>query len=603
MSEKTPHTDLNADAASEAGEEPDANGADANGTVPAPVDHQMAELRQLLIGNEGKQIAGLQERINGIAKFEEDGQIEALGRELPNAIAYHNDDRSKLANVLGPTIEETLSLSIRRNPQPFADAIFPAIGPAIRRSITEALRSVIESMNRTMEQSLSVRSVKWRMEAARTGRSFSEVMLAHTLNYRVEQLFLIDKKSGLLIQHLFAETVEVKDSDIVSSMLNAIQDFVRDSLGAEREDVLESIEIGDLTVMIEPGPDAILAAVVRGIPTSELRTTLKEIIEAIHLQYGHILDDFDGDTDPLTPVLPLMRAGLLENYKSKERSRTRMWIIAGLILMGLGIWFVWSFRNYMIWQDYLDDLRNEPGIVVTQTSWEAGQFVVEGLRDPMAADPSTLLPDALPAERVEGIWESYVALDSLIVVKRTARQLRAPASVQFSLDDDILYATGTASRSWMEDARQKAAFSLGFSTYDDSGLSETSAVVIGEIIADIERTSIEFGQGSSVLAGDQRVELDSLAAVLGRLSVLNSTEGYRYEVLIHGYASTEGTEAANRVLSAARANSVRDALIDRGLPSGMISTIGTGDPLLPGVETSEAERAANRSVTFDVIQR
>ena len=597
MSDKKPHIDLDSGAASD----PE---TDANGTVPdIPADQQMAELRQLLIGNEGKQIAGLQERMSTLARFEEEGQVEAMGRELPNAIAYHNNDRSKLANVLGPTIEETLSLSIRRNPQPFADAIFPAIGPAIRRSINEALRSVIESMNRVMEQSLSVKSLRWRIEAARTDRTFSEVMLAHTLNYRVEQLFLIDKKSGLLIQHLFAETVEVKDSDIVSSMLNAIQDFVRDSLGAEREDVLESIEIGDLTVMIEPGPDAILAAVVRGIPTSELRLTLKEIIEAIHLQYGHMLDDFDGDADSLTPVLPLMRAGLLENYKRKERSRTRMWVIASLLLIGLVAWFAWSFRNYMLWQDYLMALRNEPGLVVTQTSWEEGKYVVEGLRDPMAVEPSTLLPAALSEDRVEGIWESYLALDSLMIVKRTARQLRAPASVQFRLQNDTLFAYGSASKAWIDDARENNLFALGFSTYDDSELTEAGAVAVGDVIAEIESTSIEFAQGSSVLTAAQSETLDGLVSVLARLNDLNQAEGYNYEVLIYGYASTEGSAIANQALSTARANNIRNELIARGLPSRMISTVGTGDPLVPGVETTEAERAINRSVTFDVFQR
>ncbi len=425
-------------------------------------DRDMDELRRLLIGSEGKQIEGLQQRLSSVAHFEEEGQVDAMGRVLPGAIAYHNRDNTELATALGPTIEETLRISIRRDPKPFADAIFPVIGPAIRRSIAEALRSVIESMNRTMEHSLSFQSFKWRMEAARSGRTFSEVMLAHTLNYRVEQLFLIDKQSGILIQHLFAETVDVADSDLVSSMLSAIQDFVRDSLGAEREDVLETIKIGDLTVLIEPGPDAILAAVVRGIPTADLSLTLKEIIEAIHLQYGHLLDDFEGDTEQLTPVLPLMRAGLLENYKRKERSPYRLWFIAGVLFLLLSAWLLWGFRNYMLWNEYLETLRNEPGLVVTQTSWEKGRFIVEGLKDPMAVHPDSLLPGAFPDDRVVGMWESYLALDSLIIIKRAATQLRAPASVAFMLDRDTLYAAGTASNEWIVNAREKSPFILGF---------------------------------------------------------------------------------------------------------------------------------------------
>ncbi len=576
-------------------------GSDGQNGLNTQVDRDMDELRRLLIGNEGKQIEGLQERLNAVSRFEEEGQVDAMGRELPQAIAYHNKDKSQLANALGPTIEETISLSVRRNPQPFADAIFPVIGPAIRRSIAEALRSVIESMNRAMEHSFSVQSMKWRMEAARSGRSFSEVMLSHTLNYRVEQLFLIDKKSGLLIQHLFAETVEVKDSDVVSSMLNAIQDFVRDSLGAPREDVLDTIKIGDLTVLVEPGPDAILAAVVRGIPTMELSVTLKEIIEAIHLQYGHILDDFDGDTDPLTPVLPLMRAGLLENYKRKERKPYRMWLVAGIIALGLTIWFVWSFRNYMLWTDYLEDLRNEPGLVVTQTSWEQGRFVVEGLKDPMATHPDSLVPEALPLDRIEGMWEPYLALDSLIITKRAAKQLRAPSTVTFQLKNDTLLASGTAPAGWILSAREKASFVLGFSAYDDHLVTEDVSAEINDAITEIRNTSISFGQGSSVLTQNQRPALSRLVdriQLLERLGAMVSRN-----VLIYGSASSEGDLNANQRLSEARARSVREALLTAGLSLELITAIDTGDPRVSSFESSEAERAANRTVTFDVVER
>ncbi len=571
------------------------------------IDKDMEELRRLLLGAEGKHIHGLQERLELISRFEAEGQVDAMGRELPSAIAYHNNDNTQLANALAPTIEKTLNLSIRRNPQPFVDAIFPAIGPAIRRSINEALRSVMESMNRIMEHSLSIRSLKWRIEAARTGRPFSEVVLSHNLNYRVEQLFLIDKKSGLLIQHLFAESIAVKDSDVVSSMLNAIQDFVRDSLGAPREDVLESIEIGDLTVMVEPGPDAILAAVVRGIPMPELRTTLKEIIEAIHLQYGHLLDDFEGDPEPLTPVLPLMRAGLLEKYKEKEKNTTRLWLLAGVIALGLTIWFAWSFRNYMLWTQYIDALKDEPGLMVTQTHWEVGRFVVEGLKDPMAVDPVSLLPAQLSPEKVEGVWGAYLAMDSLIIVKRAARQLRAPEGVVFRLENDVLYTSGSAPGDWISSAREKAPFLLGFSVYDDRDLRAGGGIPeltdIEAIRTEIEAVRIAFTQGSSVLSPDQITQLDRLTAIVQSLENMNTSEGRLFQLQITGYASTEGGEEANLILSEARAERVKDALISRGISEQMVTTSGTGNPINSGVEATEEERALNRRVLFEVVEQ
>ena len=42
------------------------------------------------------------------------------------------------------------------------DALFPVMGPAIRKAISEALSGMVQSMNRTLEHSISVQGLKWR---------------------------------------------------------------------------------------------------------------------------------------------------------------------------------------------------------------------------------------------------------------------------------------------------------------------------------------------------------------------------------------------------------------------------------------------------------
>ena len=57
----------------------------------------------------------------------------------------------------------------RSNPGPLADALFPVMGPAIRKAVAAALAGMVEALNRTLEHSLSWRSIAWRLEALRTG--------------------------------------------------------------------------------------------------------------------------------------------------------------------------------------------------------------------------------------------------------------------------------------------------------------------------------------------------------------------------------------------------------------------------------------------------
>ena len=138
-------------------------------------------------------------------------------------------------------------------------------------SLAASLSSMLESMNQTLEHSVSWRALQWRLTALRTGKSFAEIVLLNTLVYRVEQVFLIERDSGLLLQHVKSNAVTAKYADMVSGMLTAIRDFARDSFRVSEDEGLDRFQVGDLSVLVEQGPHAILAAVVRGTPPPELR--------------------------------------------------------------------------------------------------------------------------------------------------------------------------------------------------------------------------------------------------------------------------------------------------------------------------------------------
>ncbi len=209
---------------------------------------ELAELRGLLLAPEQTQLIDLQERLDNPARYAED-----VSRVLPDAFALSSSRSNKLTNLLMPTVESAIGVSVKKNPQRLVDAIFPVMGPAIRRAIAAAFSEMVQSLNQSLEYSISIKGLKWRLEALRTGKSFAEVVLSHTLLYRVEQVFLIHRETGLLLQHVEAGVAAVQDVDLVSGMLTAIQDFVHDSFGAERSDALDSMQVGELTVWIERG--------------------------------------------------------------------------------------------------------------------------------------------------------------------------------------------------------------------------------------------------------------------------------------------------------------------------------------------------------------
>lgn len=67
-------------------------------------------------------------------------------------------------------------------------------------------------------------------------------------------------------------------------------------------------------------------------------------------------------------------------------------------------------------------------------------------------------------------------------------------------------------------------------------------------------------------------------------------------VTIVGHTDSTGSEAVNEPLSVARANSVRDYLVTRGVPASHVQTVGRGEREPVADNATEAGRARNRRV-------
>ena len=217
----------------------------------------------------------------------------AVGSVLPTAIARATSD-ARLGQVLAPALEKATQSSIRNDPRKLVNTLYPLIVPAIRKSIGETIDETFQSLNESLKHSLTWRGLKWRWEAWRTGTSFAEVVLKHTLVYQVEHVFLIHRHTGLLIAHVAAENAASQDPQLVSSMLVAIQDFVRDSFSGAEQQGLDTLRLGELRLWSEPGPFATLVAVIRGNPPETLHEKLRSVLSRIHAERPQALESFEA---------------------------------------------------------------------------------------------------------------------------------------------------------------------------------------------------------------------------------------------------------------------------------------------------------------------
>ncbi|MBS0220052.1 MAG: OmpA family protein [Proteobacteria bacterium] len=593
---------------------------------PIPLDPRLQELRRVLVGPEIDVLGRLRETV------EDPEQLgAAVGRVLPTAVAASG---SRLGEVLAPVLEKATASSIRNDPRVLIDILYPVIVPAIRRSVGEKVDTTFQSLDETLRQSLSWRGLRWRIEAWRTGRTFAEVVLNHSLVYQVEHAFLIHNHTGLLISHAAAADAASQDPQLVSSMLTAIQDFVKDSFKGEGQAV-DTLRLGDLRLWCEAGPYAMLVAVIRGNPPEELRHKLRETLLRIHEERRQILEAFDGDSSGLADIeAHLAECAALRQQGLATRKKGFPWYafaLAMLLLAGVVGVGVWQYRvmqekaqeqariaeeqerqrmaeaarraaELQRWSDYVDRLRAQPGIVVTESAERDGKFIVAGLRDPLAADPKALLDGSgVDPARVVSRWQPYQALEPEFVLKRLEVSLAPPPSVALSVVDGRIVATGSATPLWISRARQiSRLMPAGGPQFDYSQVQDIAESLLGDLRKSIQSFEIRFDTNESLPAPGQEAVLDHLAASINELTGLAASLRMRARIRLTGHSDDTGPGTYNLSLSIARAGAVLALLKKRGVAADLITIGGAGqlDPL--DQHDSDSARSLNRRVSVAV---
>ena len=581
---------------------PHRDSADRVGRATAPIappayadalPPDLAELRTLLLGPQQAAV------LDRLAVAGPDGLDAAeLSDLLPAAVRLRQGRDDALGAALAPTIETGLRTSVERDPQPVVDAIFPVIGPAIRRAIRHALGSSAQSVNLALNYGLSWRGLRWRMEAWRTGRSFGEVVLLHTLRYRVEQVLLVHRESGLLLHHAVADGMtEAGDGDLVSGMLTAIRQFAADSFHVDESEALDTLEVGDLTVWIEPGPRAVLAAVVRGHPPAELRETMRRTIETIHARYGASLGAFTGNTAPFDGAEALLEDCLDEQFTetAPERLGWKGWLLIALALGALG-WWAWTAWQRDARDDaYVRRLQAEPGIEVLSAERHRGHLHPTILRDPDARLPRPRAADGFAPGDVLVRQIPYTSDEPEIAAARVAGLAGRPAGITFTAaaadGRTVVRAAGwpaDADTSWTARVRQALPFTPGVDALDTSGL-----VSLDSLAASLESRTMQFDDSAAL-------ETDGLEALRSDLAALAggaARSGVPLAIRIVGHTDGVGTEAANDVLGMRRARAARAVLRDAA--GGVrLDTVSRG----AAERLGEGAHPPSRRVTFEVIR-
>jgi peptidoglycan-associated lipoprotein len=104
---------------------------------------------------------------------------------------------------------------------------------------------------------------------------------------------------------------------------------------------------------------------------------------------------------------------------------------------------------------------------------------------------------------------------------------------------------------------------------------------------------IQFGYDSHEVSSSEQSKIQAVAAAM------KSSPG---NLIVAGFTDDRGTDEYNRGLGERRAQAVRQALINDGVPAGKIQTVSFGKEMPADPGSGEAAWAKNRRAEFGVVK-
>lgn len=227
-------------------------------------------------------------------------------------------DKTEVLETVEPEIPRFVQTSIKESKEEMIDAIHPIMGALVIRSVSESMRELARNIDDRMRGTFNLGTLTQRLRARATGVSEVDIAIRQSLPFKVDELFLVHTETGILLQYLARKVdpltntesliTEDEDSEVISGMLTAFQDFVEDAFGSEDEGSLDEFQYGQKQVHIKPGRHIYIAVVIQGIAPRGFGATISDHVYRIESEYAEDLREFTGNMAVFDDVAVLLKS-------------------------------------------------------------------------------------------------------------------------------------------------------------------------------------------------------------------------------------------------------------------------------------------------------
>lgn len=577
-------------------------------------DIALERLRHIILSDDEKRLNELRHEIHSLQ--EQIADKEALINTIDPVIADVLD--RKIANskddfieIMAPVIGGSIKKQVTEAKDDIVDALYPVIGKTIRKSVSEAMKNLVNSVNERIEKSLRSLNIFRMIKSKVTGVSGGELVLSESMPFYVEELFVIQKDSGLLMAHASVNKEDsTVDQELISGMLTAIRSFVASAFRKSPDQDLHEIEYGDYNIRLQMYNTFYVAAVIQGVEPNSFAERLDRLGSRIHNRFHKAIREFDGDTTNLSGCVPLLES-FIEQYTAvpqQEKKRSRPYVLYALLVLGLaalayaGIEIVWPYyQNQQRAQQVRASLLAFP-----ELENEAIECQVQDQQLTLTGSVSSIQKRQFADSVARTMPEMVSVRNQLQIIKPATELVRdveaalAPytslenVDIRFIVDRDQVLLEGYVPELQLKrDIGQLVSELEGVRTVINS-ISTVPPNEAEEMQSLLENSTIYFDLNQ---VGLKEEHVRSLLYLSAKMKFREDT------LVVQGYSDNLSSPRYNLNLSQNRALAIRDYLAARSIPPDRLKVEYYGEENPKASNATEQGRAQNRRVEFALAGR
>ncbi len=321
-----------------------------NKTLP-PNSIDVNLLKEIILGDEQKKVNQLQDLvIDHQSRIGTDTHLKkSVAKIITGALLEAGVDNYKeLSSAISPLVINVIRQEIRNSKSEIAQALYPEMGKLMSSYVTSNLYEFITGTDRKIERVISPKYLWLTLKSYVTGQTFEQLLLEDARVTQVRDIMLINKETGLLIEHRHTthqNKISNYDTSMISSMLTAINGFSQEVFSNDYTE-LKALDFGNFCIYLQSSPLFIVAISCTGHASGRLKSKFNQLLLSFltEISSKYPLPDQHQYPHQSYRVLPSLAErltkALVHEIKQLRTRRTPVFsiIFFGMLFLSLSGW-------------------------------------------------------------------------------------------------------------------------------------------------------------------------------------------------------------------------------------------------------------------------